>query len=312
MPADPWPLPNPGPSSGSFDLVAPDEGLGAGTGISRQVQGDVPVSDAERSPRTKRAPKEMPSRFRCSICGTCIASSEGFVEARDDSFVFRSLQPGGGEAAGRVVCRECDQALGFRSDGLFFLRKDTVEQRAEKLEVLVCSLKLQEISDVSPVLADIFPYSSVQERLLQKAELRGFASLPGKPDFVVVVHRNEGRALLTDRNGFYHDVLGCAYRQTRGNVLVVLTRAEPKAEADLFDKVMLRSLSTSGDQPTIGVLSGLGQVLSWGTAPSATQLQQILALMTRAYFREPGQASVGIPASWTKMSKSGSTWCALL
>ncbi|CAE7538761.1 unnamed protein product [Symbiodinium pilosum] len=268
MPADPWPLPNPGPSSGSFDLVAPDEGLGAGTGISRQVQGDVPVSDAERSPRTKRAPKEMPLRFRC-VCGTCIATSEGFVDSRDDSFVFRTLHVGGGEAAGRVVCGECDQALGFRSDGLFFLRRDKIEQRAEKLEVLVCSLKLQEINDLSPVLTDIFPYSSVRERLLQKAELRGFAALPGKPDLVVVVHRNEGRALLTDRNGFYHDVLGCAYKQTRGNVLVVLTRAEPKAETDLFDKVMLRSLSTSGDQPTIGVLSGLGQVLTSCTQMSA-------------------------------------------
>mmetsp|Transcript_71370 Transcript_71370/g.167203 ORF Transcript_71370/g.167203 Transcript_71370/m.167203 type:complete len:311 (+) Transcript_71370:81-1013(+) len=310
MPADPWPLPNPGPSSGSFDLVAPDEGLGGGTGIS-QVQGDAPVSDAERSPRTKRAPKEMPSRFRCH-CGTCIATSEGLVDTRDDAFVFRSLYSDGREAGGRVVCPDCDQVLGTRNDGLFFLRRDKMEQRADKLEVLVCSLKLQEINDLSPVLTEIFPYCNVRPRLLQKAELRGFAALPGKPDLVVVVHRNEGRALLTDRNGFYHDVLGCAFRQTHGNVLVVLTRAEPKAEADLYDKVMLRALSTSGDQPTIGILSSLGQVLTWGTAPSALQLQQMLALMTKAYFREPSQAPSGIPANWIKSTKPGSTWCALL
>lgn len=203
--------------------------------------------------------------------------------------------------------RRGEQSLGLKSEGLHYLRRDRIHSRAEKLEVLVCSLKQQEITEVSQVIAGIFP-CDVRSRLLMKAELRQFNSLPGKPELVVVVHRNEGRALLTDRNGFYHEVLGTAWKQTRGNVLVVLTKAEPQG-GDLYDKAMLRSLSTQGDQPTMGVLSTAGRVLTWGTGPSAEQLQQILALMSKAYFHESIHAQV--PANWVKAPQKAA-WCALL
>ena len=212
------------------------------------------------------------------------------------------------ESRSPVHCPNCEQALGVKNASGFLLRQDRIQKRFEKLEVVVCGLKQQELADLGQMLQDIFP-CDVKSRLLLKAELRQFTVLPGRPELVVVVHRNEGRALLTDRNGFYHEVLGAAWKQTRGNVLVVLTRAEA-TESELYDKAMLRNLSTQGDQPTIGVLASLGRVLTWGTAPLAPQLQQLAALMRKAYLHESVNAP-GIPSAWTKSQKQ-STWCSLL
>lgn len=200
--------------------------------------------------------------------------------------------------------------MGVKNGSLYLLRRDRIQSWTDKLQVLVCSLKQQEINEVSQVIAGIFP-CDVRSRVLLKAELRQLTTLPGKPELVVVVHRNEGRALLTDRNGFYHEVLGTAWKQTRGNVVVVLTRVEPQESTDLYDKNMLRSLSTQGDQPTMGVLAHAGRVLTWGNSPSPEQLQHTLKLMTKAYFHESIHAP-GIPPNWIKPHPKGSAWCALL
>mmetsp|Transcript_6025 Transcript_6025/g.7050 ORF Transcript_6025/g.7050 Transcript_6025/m.7050 type:complete len:262 (-) Transcript_6025:38-823(-) len=246
-------------------------------------------------------------RYACS-CGACIATPEGYVEARHDALVFRSLTFESGQ---NVVCPRCEQVLGVKNGVSYLLRRDRIQTRSDKLQVLVCSLKQQEITEVSQAIASIFP-CDVRSWLLLKAGLRQVTSLPGQPELVVVVHRNEGRALLTDRNGFYHEVLGTAWKQTRGNVLVVLTRVEPQEPTDWYDKNMLRSLSTQGDQPTMGVLAHAGRVLTWGSSPSAEQFQQVLKLMTKAYFHESTHAA-GIPPNWNKPNpKAPSQWCALL
>lgn len=280
------------------------------------------------------ARKEMPGRFVCCQCGACVATSDALSETRDDVLVFSQLQgassssSGGNSASGdsrTLQCPDCETALGTRTDSTFLVRRDRVEHRLERLEILVCSLKQQEISELSSVLQEAFPHSNVRPKVLQKAELRGFqlTGLRPEPELVVVVHRNEGRTLLTDRNGFYHDVLGSAWQQTRGNICVVLTRTEPKAEADLFDRSLLGSLSSQGDQPTIGAISELGRVLTWGSSPSTAQLQQLVSLMTRAYFREHGPPDAqGIPPQWITAplkaqhgqagQNASAAWCALL
>jgi len=259
-------------------------------------------------------------RYVCRTCSTCIATSDGLLDPRDDAFMFDHLYIEDVHKGNKTVsCPSCEEALGTRGDRVFLLRKDRVQKRSDRLEILVCSLKQQEISELTPLLREVFTHSNITARVLLKAELRGFQmqGLRPMPDFVVVVHRNEGRALLTDRNGFYHDVLSSAWQQTQGNVLVVLTRTEPKADADLFDTQLLRSLATQGDQPTIGAISALGRVLTWESAPSKSQLQQLQRLTATAYFREPVVAAAGIPAHWskraaTKASSHTSAWCNLL
>mmetsp|Transcript_109882 Transcript_109882/g.354769 ORF Transcript_109882/g.354769 Transcript_109882/m.354769 type:complete len:266 (+) Transcript_109882:210-1007(+) len=262
--------------------------------------------------------QDLPLCYMCHVCGICIATSESHAETRDDVLVFGRLHCSENSDRGvkTVTCPGCEQALGTRGDDVFFLRKDRVVMRTERLEILVCSLKQQEISELTPLLKEAFPHSNVSTRILVKAELRGFQLTGYKPapDLVIVVHRSEGRVLLTDRNGFYHDVLGSAWQQTRGNVLVVLTRMESKADTELYDAQLLRSLATHGDQPTIGVISTLGRVLTWESSPSKPQLKQLQALMAKAYFREPALTVQGIPGQWVKQPQkaASSAWCALL
>jgi len=260
-------------------------------------------------------------RYVCHVCGVCIATGDGHQSDEAEVHIFSRLHGSAGSDKGSktVVCPCCESALGSRGSNNYMLRKGLVVKRPDKLEIMVCSLKEKEISEVSPLLQEAFPHSNVTPRVLQKAELRGFdlAQKPMKnsPDLVVVVHKNEGRALLTDRNGFYHDVLGSAWLTTRGNVLVVLTHTESKGgAAELFDRDLLRSLSTQGDQPTIGAISTCGRVLTWETQPSKPQLQQLQLLTEKAYFRE-AESVQGIPVAWAKTpqkSAATSAWCNLL
>lgn len=261
----------------------------------------------------------LPMRYACHVCGICIATSEALLETRDDVAVFRCLHfaDDANKATKTVLCPGCEQAVGTRGDNKYFMRKDRVLRRRERLEILVCGLKQQEISALSPLLLDAFPHSNINARVLTKPELRGYqlSGVKPTPELVVVVHRSEGRLLLTDRNGFYHDILGSAWQLTRGNVFVVLTRVESVTDGDLYDMQLLRTLSSQGDQPTIGAIGTLGRVLTWESSPSKAQLKQLQQLTAKAYFREAAAAPQGIPAQWsTKQPQKAatSTWCSLL
>jgi len=260
----------------------------------------------------------LPERYVCTACGVCAATSEGLLEAREDVLAFGQLRvPEDAQGSKTIACPWCEQALGSKGSGVFLLRQDRVARRPEPLEILVFSLKKQEIAEATPALEEAFPHCNVSSRVVVKADLRGMslAGLRPIPDIVVIVHRNEGRVLLTDRNGFYHDALGAAWQLTRGNVLVVLTRTQIKAEAELFDAQLLHSLSAQGDQPTIGALSAAGRVLTWDSAPSHAQRQQLRSLAARAYFREPPPAVPGLPAEWACRrpgAGKAQSWCSLL
>mmetsp|Transcript_63804 Transcript_63804/g.118557 ORF Transcript_63804/g.118557 Transcript_63804/m.118557 type:complete len:269 (-) Transcript_63804:89-895(-) len=265
--------------------------------------------------------EELPVRYVCQLCCVCLGTSEGFVEARNDVVTFRSLRVklDADKGSKTVVCPGCEHAVGSRSDQMYLLRKDRVFKRLDRLDILVCSLKEKEITELAVALREAFPFCTITPRVLQKAELRGFqlTSTHYGPDLVVVVHRNEGRALLTDRNGFYHDVLGSGWQHTRGHVLVVLTKTELKsASSELYDEPLVDNLSTKGDQPTVGALAAQGRVLTWETSPSKPQLAHLHALASKAYFREPHNPTQGIPPQWTKLPMkahaANSNWCSLL
>eukprot|EP00913_Durusdinium_trenchii_P010466 g9813.t1 len=52
-------------------------------------------------------------RYVCT-CGTCVATSEGYVEAREGALLFRSLAF---ECRGQhVICPDCEQALGSKHE----------------------------------------------------------------------------------------------------------------------------------------------------------------------------------------------------
>lgn len=75
------------------------------------------------------------------------------------------------------------------------------------------SLKQYDLSKLTEILHSCAPQLrlDVTQVTLQKSQLRGY-EYRGGADFAVLHHKAEGRLFLTDRNGFYHDLLGSLYR----------------------------------------------------------------------------------------------------
>lgn len=292
-------------------------GSGQGTGSAHQgapSADNIPVADDKL--------QLPPARYVCFNCGVCIATADSLESSQGEALTFRRLRISDteGREAKTIACPWCEASLGRgRGDGFSVLRRDRVVKRPDGLEVLVCGLKEQDIVSFKPVMQSSFPEVTLTTLVLKKAELRGFQlnnpSLRFGPDLVVVVHRNEGRVLLTDRNGFYNDVLASAWQHSLGNVAVVLTRADAGPDGSLYDRPLLQSLSEEGGQPTVGVLGGLGRLLTWGTAPSPHQIAQLGYLATKAYCREPAVPTKGVPEHWVKKpppKANSSVWCNLL
>lgn len=60
------------------------------------------------------------------------------------------------------------------------------------------------------------------EEILTKSTLRGYQTSNNNYDIAILIHKCEGRIFITDRNGFYTDLLAAHFLQTKGNVLICL------------------------------------------------------------------------------------------
>jgi len=74
-------------------------------------------------------------------------------------------------------------------------------------------LKQPDLLKLSELLRTCTPQVAlhISETPLLKSQLRGY-EYQGSADLAVLHHRAEGRMLLTDRNGYYHDLLASLYR----------------------------------------------------------------------------------------------------
>ena len=92
------------------------------------------------------------------------------------------------------------------------------------------------------------PEIEFSEEVLTKASLRGYLS-PNSAvaDVVILVHKNEGRVFLTDRNGFYNDVLTDAWVKTKGNVLIFLTSNRTPIPSDEVSNQDIKKMAQQGD-----------------------------------------------------------------
>lgn len=126
----------------------------------------------------------------------------------------------------------------------------------------------------------------VSEKILLRSQLRGF-QFTDSVDLLVLEHRAEGRLLLTDRNGFYNDLLSSAYRVLEGRVLVIIVNIENDPPEGALVSSEVYELAKYGDQPTIGILAEMGKVICYKLRPSEFQANHILqVLMKSAFYRE--------------------------
>ena len=69
----------------------------------------------------------------------------------------------------------------------------------------------------------------------------------------IIVHKCEGRLFLTDRNGYYNDLLLELNKATLGMTMIVLTQNKQKL-IDEFNQLITDDISVlacKGDQPTL-------------------------------------------------------------
>lgn len=76
--------------------------------------------------------------------------------------------------------------------------------------------------------------------------MRGYSS--SEPaNVTILVHKCEGRVFLTDRNGFYNDLLAEAWTKTKGNVIILLTaNRNPVADDQLANQDVMK-MAQNGD-----------------------------------------------------------------
>ena len=167
------------------------------------------------------------------------------------------------------------------------------------------SLKNSDIQVFKTLLQDVCPGTLLEfkEKLLVKSQLRGITSID-PTDFFILLHRAEGRLLLTDRNGYYNDLLAAAFRSLEGRVLIIITNVENDPEADCLASSEIVELAKYGDQPTIGVLAEMGKVICYKSKPSEFQASHIQSLVKRSAFYRDVPSYSGLPESFHPASKS--------
>ena len=84
------------------------------------------------------------------------------------------------------------------------------------------------------------------EEILTKGTLRGYQSAQ-QYDIAILIHKCEGRIFLTDRNGFYTDLLATHFLKTGGQVLILLTANNKKTNDTDLTNDDVSTMATEGD-----------------------------------------------------------------
>ena len=100
--------------------------------------------------------------------------------------------------------------------------------------------------------------------------------IQGVPDCAILVHKAQGRVLLTDENGLYHKFISEALRQLGTNFLIILVLQDDEADSTiqvsflqseinglltsfyerfLYDSELMGTLAKKGAQPSLELLA---------------------------------------------------------
>ncbi len=112
----------------------------------------------------------------------------------------------------------CHHLLGLRhvksflqQGETFVIAKNRFEFKPYALNLCIYSLSDKLINEFLPEVDAAckrlgLPFNTTRQSL-KKAELANFSKGPDNIDAAILVHRNEGRLLLTDENGLYHNLI---------------------------------------------------------------------------------------------------------
>lgn len=105
---------------------------------------------------------------------------------------------------------------------------------------------------------------------MTRQKLQGYQSntLDKECNVQIIVHKCEGRLFLTDRNGFYNDLLEKVWPQSKGNVLLILVGMRSQTPNDSLVSKEVQTMGTAGDQPTLLFFKDKQRILVWNRQPN--------------------------------------------
>ena len=153
------------------------------------------------------------------------------------------------------------------------------------IKIDVFSLKPQILQELETLLKSLAISNSlaISKKTLMKKELRGF-KYTGNADLVILHHKMEGRLFLTDRNGFYHDLIESVHNQLQGRILILISNAQSDPEECKLHTEEIDEVSKFGDQPTIGILARKRKVVCYKLNPTQVQRTHIISTILKSAF----------------------------
>ncbi|CAD8045591.1 unnamed protein product [Paramecium sonneborni] len=145
-----------------------------------------------------------------------------------------------------LYCKFCNQEIGMRIGKDFSIYKCQIQEAMGSINIGVYSLKQELLFKISQILENSCYKCSVQPLL--KKELSNIQIIPNV-NAAIIIHQIESRVLLLGKNGLYNDLAEKLWKQTCGNVLLILYDKDENNQEEL-----VHNLATQGEQPQLAEL----------------------------------------------------------
>ncbi|CAD8047625.1 unnamed protein product [Paramecium sonneborni] len=146
-----------------------------------------------------------------------------------------------------LYCKFCDQEIGMRIGKDLSIYKCQIKEVMKSINIGVYSLKQELLQKISQILENTC-FQCIVKPLLKK-ELSNVQLIPNV-NAAIIIHQVESRVLLLGKNGLYNDLTEQLWKQTCGNVLLILYDKDEKNNQE----ELIYNLATYGQQPQIAEL----------------------------------------------------------
>ena len=210
-----------------------------------------------------------------------------------------------------IYCFTCNSQLGIRlKNSNWIASTKIVTRRDRRLHIHLLSMNEPELGRVEAMLHTLFenlpkileeqheaagaPEIVITREKLTNDGLRGY-KCAAQGDIALLVHKCEGRVFLTDRNGYYNDVIPSVFQQFRGEFLLLLSNNAGVLAEDALASDDVRTLASEGGQPTLLLLNAKKRIYTYKREPSAWQKQKLAHRMLESVFKSLPEEEIKDP-----------------
>jgi len=238
--------------------------------------------------------------YLCKVCSILLVYEEYIMEKREHFYVIKAAfnykvnELSENDKFTSLYCIKCENDIGVKIKNEFYLYASILEPRKCHVNIGLYSLKEEEMIMFGALVEQISDNLKLSvhytKTLLKKATLRT-TKIKENVDACILLHKNEGRLLLTDKNGLYSEFLIEAHNKSQGNELVIITNFDEQnnpQETDaypLYDAKKLDILADEGAQPFMKIMYRNFKVLTVNSEYNMYQLEYLSNFLHRALYK---------------------------